>query len=84
MPKYEGLANLDADVQHDNPYFDNTVYYSNEKMYSNIAGIRTDHKSFDWKMIGMAGACLFGILHLMCVIDVIDRKKKLKKEQEHK
>ncbi len=76
MPKYEGLANLDADLQHDNPYFDNTVYYSKGKMYSNIAGIRTDSKSFNWQMVGLIGVCIFGMLHLMCLIDVIDKKRK--------
>ncbi len=76
MSKYEALANLNREAQHDNPYFDNTVYFSNGNMYSNIDGIRTDSKVFDLKMFAFAGIFIFGILHVMCVADVIDKKKK--------
>lgn len=82
MPKYEGLANLSEELQHNNPYFDNTVYYSNGKMYSNIAGIKTDGKDFNWYMVGLAGVFIFGLLELMCIADMIDKKKKLKQEKE--
>lgn len=82
MPKYEGLANLEADLQNDNPYFDNTVYLSNGKLYSNIAGIKTDTKQFNWQMLGLAGIAIFGTLHLMCVVDLADKKKKLKQENQ--
>lgn len=79
MARYEALANLPAAVQANNPYFDNTVYLSNGKMYSNIDGIKTDGNEFTWYLIGLGGTALFGILHLMCVADLIDRKKKQRK-----
>ncbi|MBQ8547174.1 MAG: DUF3592 domain-containing protein [Lachnospiraceae bacterium] len=81
MARYEALANLSGAVQANNPYFDNTVYLSNGKMYSNIDGIKTDGKEFTWYMIGLGGAALFGILHLMCVADLVDRKKKQKQDK---
>ena len=79
MARYEALANLSEEVQYANPYFDNTVFFSNGKMYSNIDGIKTDGKEFNWYLVGLGGTALFGILHLMCVADLIDRKKKQKK-----
>ena len=79
MARYEALANLSGAVQANNPYFDNTVYLSNGKMYSNIDGIKTDGKEFTWYLLGLGGTVLFGSLHLMCVADLIDRKKKQKK-----
>ncbi len=79
MARYEALANLPAAVQGSNPYLDNTVCLSNGKMYSNIDGIKTDGNEFTWYLIGLGGTALFGILHLMCVADLIDRKKKQKK-----
>lgn len=79
MARYEALANLPAAVQGSNPYLDNTVYLSNRKMYSNIEGIKTDGNEFTWYLIGLGGTALFGILHLMCVADLIDRKKKQRK-----
>lgn len=82
MPKYEGLANLPEKLQHNNPYFDNTVYYSNGKMYSNIAGIKTDCKDFNWYMVGLAGTFIFGLVALICIADMLDKKKKLKQEKE--
>ena len=79
MARYEALANLSEEVQYANPFFDNTVFFSNGKMYSNIDGIKTDGKEFNWYLFGLGGTALFGILHLMCVADLIDRKKKQKK-----
>lgn len=79
MARYEALANLPVAVQGSNPYFDNTVFFSNGKMYSNIDGIKTDGKEFNWYLLGLGGTTLFGILHLMCVLDLIDKKKKQKK-----
>lgn len=76
MARYEALANLSETVQQNNPYFDNTVYFSNGKMYSNIDGIKTDGKEFNWYLVGLGGTFLFGTLHLMCVADLIDKKKK--------
>ena len=76
MGKYKALANLEADLQHNNPYIDNTVYYSKGKMYSNIAGIKTDSKVFDWNMVWLAAVCVFGALHWIFIADVISRKKK--------
>lgn len=80
MARYEALANLPATVQRNNLYFDNTVYFSNGKMYSNIDGIKTDGKEFNWYLVGLGGTFLFGTLHLMCVADLIDKKKKQKAE----
>jgi hypothetical protein len=76
MIRYEALANLEPRLQHNNPYMDNTVYFSNGKMYSNIDGIRTDSREFDWYMAGLAGICVFGFWHLMCVVYEVDKKKK--------
>lgn len=84
MPKYEGLASLSPELQYDNPYFDNTVYYSNGKLYSNIAGIKTDTNQFNWSMLGLAGIGVFGLLHFMCVVDIADKKKKLKQDDDDK
>ncbi|MBQ9767182.1 MAG: hypothetical protein IJW37_03670 [Lachnospiraceae bacterium] len=78
MPRYEALANLPATAQQSNPYFDNTVYFSNGKMYSNVDGIKTDGKEFNWYLVGLGGTFLFGVLHIMCVADLIDKKKKQK------
>ncbi len=80
ITKYEALANLKPELQQDNPYFDNTVYFSNGNMYSNVDGIRTDSKVFDLKMVAFGGIFIFGMLHIMCVIDVIDKKEKLRRE----
>lgn len=79
MARYEALANLNEEVQYANPYLDNTVFLSNGKLYSNIDGIKTDGKEFTWYLAGLGGTVLFGILYLMCVADLIDRKKKQKK-----
>ena len=76
MPRYEGLANLKPELQHDNPYLDNTVYFSGGNMYSNVAGIRTDTALFDWKMIGLCGVWGFGILSAMLFADIIDKKRR--------
>ncbi|MBQ8527887.1 MAG: hypothetical protein IJ429_05370 [Lachnospiraceae bacterium] len=76
MIRYEALANLAPELQHNNPYMDNTVYFSEGKMYSNIDGIRTDSREFDWYMTGLAGICVFGFWHLMCVVYEVDKKKK--------
>ena len=79
MARYEALANLNEEVQYANPYLDNTVFSSNGKLYSNIDGIKTDGKEFHWYLVGLGGTVLFGILYLMCVADLVDRKKKQKK-----
>ena len=76
MIRYEALANLEPRLQHNNPYMDNTVYFSEGKMYSNIDGIRTDSREFDWYMAGLAGVCIFGFWHLICVVYEVDKKKK--------
>ena len=76
MIRYEALANLEPRLQHNNPYMDNTVYFSEGKMYSNIDGIRTDSREFDWYMAGLAGICIFGFWHLICVVYEVDKKKK--------
>ena len=75
ISKYEALANLKPETQNDNPYFDNTVYLSNGKMYSNIDGIKTDSKEFDWKLIAMGGIVVFFTLLLVCLEDIRNRKK---------
>lgn len=82
MARYEALANLSETSQHNNPFFDNTVYFSNGKMYSNIDGIKTDGKEFDWYLVGLGGTALFGTLHLMCVADLLDKKKKQKNREQ--
>ena len=76
MARYEALANLKPELQYDNPYFDNTVYFSDGNMYSNVAGIRTDTPLFDWKMIGLIGVWGFGILSAMLFADIIDKKRR--------
>lgn len=78
MARYEALANLSEASQNNNPFFDNTVYFSNGKMYSNIDGIKTDGKEFNWYLVGLGGTALFGILHVMCVADLLDKRKKQK------
>ncbi len=75
MSKYEALANLKPESQNDNPFFDNTVYYSNGKMYSNVAGIKTDSKEFNWKMVGLGAIVVFFTLLLVCLEDIRNRKK---------
>ncbi len=75
LTKYEALANLKPETQNDNPYFDNTVYLSNGKMYSNVEGIKTDSKEFDWKLIAMGGIVVFFTLLLVCLEDIRNRKK---------
>lgn len=83
MARYKALANLNGMAQQSNPFFDNTVYFSNGKMYSNIDGIKTDGKEFNWYLVGLGGTFLFGTLHLMCVVDLVNKKKKQKdKEME--
>lgn len=75
LSKYEALANLKPETQNDNPYFDNTVYLSNGKMYSNVDGIKTDSKEFDWKLIAMGSIVVFFTLLLVCLEDIRNRKK---------
>ena len=55
--------------------YDVVVEYEG-KMYSNIDGIRTDSREFDWYMTGLAGICIFGFWHLICVVYEVDKKKK--------
>ena len=44
-------------------------------MYSNIDGIKTDSKEFDWKLIAMGGIVVFFTLLLVCLEDIRNRKK---------
>lgn len=73
--KYQELANLTPENQDDNMYFDNTVYWYNGKLYSNVAGIKTDGAEFVWRIVGFAGVQVFATLHLMCVVDICRKKK---------
>lgn len=72
---YEALSHLKPESQNNNPLFDNTVYYSNGKMYSNINGIKTDNLYFIWYLVGLVGIIVFITLFFVCIEDIHNRKK---------
>lgn len=73
--KYEALSHLNPEAQNNSPHYDNTVYYSNGKMYSNINGIKTDNLYFIWYLVGLAGIIVFITLFFVCIEDIHNRKK---------
>lgn len=51
-----------------------TVYYANDKMYSNITGIKTDGKAYYIYLGALAGTIVFLILHIGFVKEAVKEK----------
>lgn len=52
-----------------------TVYFANDKMYSNIAGIKTDGIEYYIYLGALLSTIVFLVWHIVCVKDIVSKGK---------